>query len=132
MKIRYLVVHCSASPNNREFTAADIHGWHIERGWVGIGYHAVIQRDGTIEAGRPIYWQGAHVKGYNHESLGVCLIGKDTFTSAQYHSLYEVLQGWRDRFPYADIVGHGDLDSKKSFCPGFAVRAWWHRNHDGC
>ena len=125
MNVKYLVVHCSDSPNNKEFTAEDIHAWHKQRGWAGIGYHAVIRRNGMIDRGRPLYWWGAHVREHNNESLGVCLIGRDTFTDEQYYSLHSLLREWLDDYPDAQVVGHGDLDSKKAFCPGFGVRAWW-------
>lgn len=125
MNVRYLVVHCADTPNDGQFTAADIHDWHKERGWDGIGYHAVIRRDGTREAGRPPYWPGAHVRGHNHESLGVCLIGRDEFTPAQMLALAELLREWSRAHPEAEVVGHRDLDSHKT-CPNFDARAWWY------
>ena len=124
MNIKYLVVHCSDSPNGRETTAADIHRWHQERGWDGIGYHAVIKLDGNIEAGRPMYWQGAHADPYNHESLGVCLIGKDKFTEEQMRSLEGLFLALHVEYPDAQIVGHCDLNTQKT-CPNFDVKAWW-------
>lgn len=118
-----LVVHCSDSPNDREVDAAEIHRWHLERGWDGIGYHKVILRDGTVENGRPEYWKGSHVGAYNNNSLGVCLIGRDEFTKFQMTSLYYVLDEWKRRYPQAMIMGHCDLDSGKS-CPNFDVAAF--------
>lgn len=130
---RFLVVHCSDSPNDRDIGAAEIHRWHKERTppFDGIGYHAVIRRDGTVENGRPVYWQGAHVAGHNHESLGVCLVGRDEFTDAQYTSLEGLLQAWHSHWPDARVVGHYHLDSSKT-CPNFDAEAWWHEhNHWG-
>ena len=72
--IRYLVVHCSDTPDENGLTARDIHAMHLGFGWDGAGYHAIITRDGICHSGRPEYWQGAHVKGRNHDSVGVCLI----------------------------------------------------------
>ena len=57
-----------------------------------VGYHKIIRRSGKIENGRPEYWIGAHVKGKNHISLGVCLIGRDHFTNEQFSSLENVLR----------------------------------------
>ena len=74
--IKYIVVHCSDTPNNEKIGAKEIHEMHLSFGWDGIGYHKVINRNGIIENGRPEYWVGAHVKGKNDLSLGVCLIGK--------------------------------------------------------
>ena len=122
--IRFLVVHCADTPDDREVTAEDVHGWHQKRGWDGIGYHAFIRRDGTIEAGRPDYWTGAHVKGHNGESLGVCLAGREHFTEAQMHALEQVLWDWKEENPEADVCGHRYLDSKKT-CPNFDAGAWW-------
>ena len=127
MNIKKLVVHCSDTPDERDITAAEIHQWHIQRGWSGIGYHKVIRRDGTIEDGRPEYWPGAHVFGHNIDSLGVCLIGKDEYTPDQLDSLDRVLTRWKDKHPLAEICGHSDLNSTKT-CPNFDVQEWWETN----
>ncbi|WP_163834704.1 N-acetylmuramoyl-L-alanine amidase [Spartinivicinus ruber] len=124
MKITKLVVHCSDTPDDRDISAEDIHRWHKERGWDGIGYHKVIKRDGTVENGRPDYWPGAHVKNHNQHSLGVCLIGRDCITSAQLVSLGKVIDDWLLKYPDAEVVGHCDLDSGKT-CPNFDVPEWW-------
>ena len=86
-KIKYLVVHCSDTPDDENIDSAFIHKMHLSFGWNGIGYHKIILRDGTIENGRPEYWVGAHVKGFNEISLGVCLIGRKNFTKKQFKSL---------------------------------------------
>ncbi len=125
MDIRYLVVHCSDSPNGRDDSAEDIHRWHLDRGWSGIGYHAVVRLDGTVELGRPPYWQGAHVRKHNHHSLGVCLIGTNEFTTEQFRSLESLLLAWQSVHPDALIVGHRDLDDRGKTCPNFDVHAWW-------
>ena len=90
--IKLLVVHCSDSDNSKTLSAFDIHKMHLKFGWDGIGYHKVINRSGKIENGRPEYWIGAHVKGKNNISLGVCLIGRNKFTTKQYISLERVLR----------------------------------------
>lgn len=131
MTIKYLVVHCSDSPNDRDVTAADIHQWHLQRGWDGIGYHAVIRRNGAIERGRPLYWIGAHVKGHNSGSLGVCLVGRDQFTDEQYRSLELLLQEWSDLYPSAKILGHRDLEPHKT-CPNFDVAEFCARRGVAC
>lgn len=127
MKITKFVIHCSDTPNDRDISAADIHRWHLERGWSGIGYHKVIKRDGTIENGRPEFWSGAHAKGNNRNSLGVCLIGRDRFADVQLHNLCKLLTEWQQRYPAADIYGHYNLDSSKT-CPNFDVKAWWQEH----
>ena len=127
--MKYLVVHCSDSPHRGD-TAADVHRWHTAKGWSGIGYHAVIQEDGTIEQGRPLYWQGAHVKGHNRDTLGVMLFGISYFTPEQFISLEELLNEWLELYPDAEVVGHRDLDPHKT-CPNFDVTEWWDKvnNH---
>ncbi|HCP17661.1 MAG: N-acetylmuramoyl-L-alanine amidase [Candidatus Puniceispirillum sp. TMED52] len=120
--IRYLVVHCSDTED--DLTAADIHAMHLGFGWHGIGYHAVIVKDGTIEQGRPPYWQGAHVYGHNTESLGVCLIGRHDFTREQMDALDTLLREWRARYPNAQICGHCDFPETAKTCPNFDVAAW--------
>lgn len=122
--IDYIVVHCSESPDGRDDRAADIHRWHIEKSWAGVGYHAVICRDGAVEDGRPHYWHGAHVRGYNNRSLGVCLIGTSEYTEEQWRALKWLLRSWKAQYPNAQIVGHCDLDNSKT-CPNFDVKNWW-------
>ena len=74
--IKKIIVHCSATPRNKDFSAEDIRDWHVKgNGWDDIGYHFVIRLDGTIEYGRMIDKFGAHVKSHNYDSLGICYIG---------------------------------------------------------
>ena len=121
--IKALIVHASASPDGRDDRAEDIHRWHHERGWDGIGYHYVIDRDGTIEFGRPWYWMGAHVRGNNANTLGICLIGTEEFTEAQHDSLQAIIQRERDNHPDAIVRGHNDYDKRKAD-PNFNVSEW--------
>ena len=122
--IKYLVVHCSDTDNELDFGAKEIHKLHLSFGWDGIGYHAIIKRDGKIENGRPLYWVGAHVYGKNNVSLGVCLIGKNNFTNEQYDSLLSVLKSWKNKYPKSKILGHKDFKSTNKTCPNFDVKAW--------
>ena len=122
--IRYLVVHCADTPDDQPLDASDIHQMHLGFGWNGIGYHRVICRDGRIEHGRPDCWIGAHVKGFNEVSLGVCLIGREDFTDAQFAALETVLRDWRDAYPDAEICGHRDFDYTDKNCPNFNVGQW--------
>ena len=124
-KIEFLVVHCSDTPNNQNLSANDIHKMHLSFGWDGIGYHKVINRSGKIENGRPEYWIGAHVKGKNTISLGVCLIGKDYFTKSQFRSLERVLKKWKKTYPFAKIIGHKDIGNTIKTCPNFDVTTWY-------
>ncbi len=123
-QIKYLVVHCSASKDDEDMTASDIHQMHLGFGWHGIGYHRVIRRSGDLEMARPEYWCGAHVYGFNDQSLGVCLIGCNTFTEAQYKTLEATLREWRERYPAALICGHCDFSYTEKTCPNFDVAEW--------
>ena len=122
--IKLLVVHCSDTQDRKNFTAVDIHNMHLKFGWDGIGYHKVIERSGKIQNGRPEYWVGAHVKGKNSISLGVCLIGRHKFTVKQFNSLERVLKKWKSFYPQAEIVGHVDTGNTNKTCPNFDVKNW--------
>ena len=122
--IKYLVVHCSDTENDEKISATDIHKMHLSFGWDGIGYHKIINRSGKVEDGRPEYWIGAHVKGKNDISLGVCLVGKDSFTKRQFQSLVRVIKKWKIKYPNAKIVGHRDIGKTKKTCPNFNVIEW--------
>lgn len=122
--IKLLVIHCSDTDDDKHLNALDIHKMHISFGWDGIGYHKIICRSGKVENGRPEYWIGAHVKGKNDISLGVCLIGRNNFTSKQFTALEEVLRSWKLLFPKAEIVGHCDTGDTIKTCPNFNVQIW--------
>lgn len=124
--LKEIVIHCSASPNFRPHSAEDIHRWHLERGWDGIGYHEVICLNGSVESGRPHYWMGSHAKGYNKNSIGICLIGTDEFTDDQLDSLYRLILSLKDKYPQARVIGHNQISSKS--CPGFDVQKWLKDN----
>lgn len=133
-KVGLLVVHCSATKPSMNWGAAEIDREHRKRGFFGIGYHYVIKRDGTVELGRPLDRQGSHVKGYNHLSVGVVMIGgvserdvevpENNFTAAQFASLKSVLAGLKTRFPGAEIIGHGQIPGVRKACPSFDAVAW--------
>jgi len=115
-----IIIHCSDSPHGRGTDAEEIHRWHTSppRNWDGIGYHFVITEDGAIENGRPIYWTGAHAKGYNHY-IGICLIGVDEFTKEQFDALAELIETLDEVIDIEEILGHYDVSSKT--CPNFNV-----------
>ena len=120
--VKEIIIHCSASPNGREDTAEDIHQWHKERNFDGIGYHYVIEVKGKLVAGRPEYWQGAHASGHNKYSIGICLIGTDKFNVEQMSILQNLIRKLLIKYPEAKVKGHNEI-SKKS-CPGFDVQEW--------
>ncbi len=83
-----VILHCSATPDKGDFIGLEqIKEWHLERGWRDVGYHYIIRRSGLIEFGRPEDQQGAHTKGHNRNSLGICLVGTRDFTLEQVQTL---------------------------------------------
>ena len=124
--IRYIVVHCSDSPNDRDSVdAEEIHSWHKDNGWDGIGYHYVIKRDGSVEEGRPLYWTGAHVRSHNAYAIGICLVGRDEYTNAQLYHLRQLIHRLEVLYPKTQVLGHRDLDKRKT-CPNFDVSGWYY------
>ena len=123
--IKYLVVHCSDTPDKEDLKASDIHKMHLSFGWNGIGYHKIICKNGEVENGRPEFWIGAHVYGFNQESLGVCLIGKNNFNSKQLDALSNVLSSWKKKYKLAEVLGHTNFPNTKKTCPNFDVHKWW-------
>jgi len=131
--ITKLIIHCSATAPTQFFNAADIRKWHIDKGWSDIGYHRVITRLGVAENGRPIEKDGAHAKGYNHDSIGVCLVGgvniknepEFNFTHSQMQTLKWVVDDYVEMFGPLIVMGHRDLPGVDKACPSFDVRAWW-------
>ena len=122
--IKKLIIHCSDTDDTLNIGAREIHKMHLNFGWDGIGYHKVVCRDGSIEIGRPEYWIGAHVKGLNDCSLGVCLIGRNKFTEFQFNSLHQVLLEWKSKYRKAKILGHSESTSTSKTCPNFDVQVW--------
>lgn len=116
-KVTDIVIHCSDTIEGRNFHAHDIDLWHKRRGFRKIGYHFVIGIYGNIEIGRPLGEVGAHVKGHNKESIGICYIGgldsdrkaKDTRTPEQKEALRFLLEQLVQAIPTIErIAGHRD------------------------
>lgn len=131
----YIVVHCSATEPGLSIGAREIREWHKDLGWSDIGYHFVIRRNGTLEMGRAIEAQGAHVRGHNHNSVGVCLVGgvdeegesEANYTKSQLTMLMLVIDGLKARYPKAKLIGHCDFPGVAKDCPCFDVREWYGR-----
>lgn len=133
-RVDYLVVHCSATREGQHFTAKDIDQWHRKQGWRSIGYHYVILLDGTVQKGRPDDQPGAHVAGYNSNSLGIVYIGgvasdgktpKDTRTPQQIAAMEKLLRELHAKHPKAVVQGHRDFPRVAKACPSFDCKAWW-------
>ena len=90
-KIDGFIIHCSDSDRPEHDSINVIDEWHKERGWICVGYHFFIRKNGEIENGRPISTEGAHCKGQNDHTLGICLSGKHEFNKAQFQSLRNLM-----------------------------------------
>lgn len=130
-----IIIHCSATPEGKHFTAADIRRWHKAQGWSDIGYHYVILLDGTVQKGRPISQPGAHCKGMNARSIGICYIGglsadgktpKDTRTTAQKAAMHALVERLAAQYGLTADQIHGHNEFAAKACPSFNVRreAW--------
>lgn len=127
--INKIILHCSATREGQNISTETIRGWHVnERGWSDIGYHFVVLLDGTVDKARPVKRQGAHVRGKNKGSIGVCYIGgcdanmnpKDTRNEAQKKSLEELISYLMESYDDATLHGHNEFSSKA--CPSFNVQ----------
>lgn len=127
----HIVIHCSATKPTMDIGVRDIRMWHKQQGWLDVGYHFIIKRDGTIEEGRPVDVVGSHVKNHNSNSVGVCLVGgvddkmkpEANFTDAQWAALDVKVLELRKLYPNASVKGHNEFDAGKA-CPSFSVQDW--------
>lgn len=126
-RVTEIIVHCTATPEGRECSVAEIRKWHKARGFSDIGYHYVVHLDGRIEPGRDVDISGAHCTGHNACSIGVCYVGgcandgkltpKDTRTARQKDALVKLLKMLKAVYPGVKIYGHRDFARKA--CPSF-------------
>lgn len=130
--VRYLIIHCSATRCNRDYTVEQLLRDHKTRGFRTIGYHFYIRRDGTVTRHRRLLEVGAHCRPYNRCSIGICYEGSldergkpaDTRTPEQRASLLYLLAKLRKLFPKAMICGHCDMPGAvPKACPCFDARA---------
>jgi N-acetylmuramoyl-L-alanine amidase len=125
-----IILHCSATREGKDFSADTIRDWHVNgNGWRDIGYHWVIRLDGSIEVGRPLDEKGAHTKGHNKDSVGVCYIGgcdadgkpKDTMNPEQEKAWRMIVLSLRTLYGnHITIHGHNEFANKA--CPSFTVK----------
>ena len=124
--VKEIIIHCSATREEQQVSVDTIRDWHLAKGWNDIGYHFYIDLDGTINKGRDIDKMGAHCKGHNRNSIGICYCGgvetdgktpKDTRTQEQKDSLLNVLKTLKAMYPEAVIYSHSEFAAKA--CPSF-------------
>jgi len=144
--IKLIVVHTSATLPHQDIGVKEIDKMHKAKGWDGIGYHTVIRKNGTLEHGRDLTEVGAHVYGYNRNSIGICMVGgvdsnnkaENNYSPEQFATLKGYIDTLKDLFTEAKVLGHRDLSPDidgdgiiEPFewlkqCPCFDVREWYY------
>lgn len=139
--IKYIVLHCAATPPSMDVGRERIKKWHLARNFVDIGYHFVIKRNGEIDKGRDldgdglvIEETGAHAKGVNSVSIGICWVGgvmesdkktaEDNRTPEQLKTMKQLVKELAAKYPEAQIRGHRDFPGVRKSCPSFDVQNW--------
>ena len=135
-KTEYLIIHCTATKPSMDIGLTEVDAWHRHRGFFGCGYQLIIRRDGIVENGRNIGDVGAHAKGYNHNSIGIALVGgvteddvsisENNFTEIQFDVLSDVITTLQLSYGDIQVLGHRDLPDVKKDCPAFDVKEWLH------
>lgn len=124
--INKIIIHCSATREGQKFSVDTIRSWHTDKGWSDIGYHYVVHLDGSISYGRSIERIGAHTRGHNTGSIGICYIGgvesdgktpKDTRTLEQKESLLDLIRTLKKLNSNATVYSHRDFAAKA--CPSY-------------
>ena len=139
--VRWLVIHYSATAIEADTSVDDIDRMHRARGFTETGYHKYIRKSGAVQNGRDLdkpglFEQGAHSKGENSQSIGICFeggvtrahpnTGFDSRTPEQIASMITVIRELLKRFPNAEVIGHRDMPGAATQCPGFDATTWWH------
>ena len=135
--ISRIFIHCAYTPADMDIGVQEITKWHTDpppkgKGWADIGYHYVIRRNGVVEKGRPIEEEGAHAKGHNGDSIGICLVGGKigvkkagfNFTRAQMVAVEEMcaILCVQYKLTFNNIHGHNEVSNRD--CPCFDVQAY--------
>ena len=131
-KTDLIILHCAATKPSMDIDISTIDEWHRKRGFWSCGYHFVITRRGKLQEGRQLHDIGANAKGYNHRSIGICLVGgvtqedhtvaENNFTEQQWVTLDKLLIKLLHTFPSVKIIGHNQVSDKD--CPSFDVQTY--------
>ena len=126
--VKFLVLHCSATRCNQDYSVEQLRRDHKSRGFYDVGYHFYIRKDGSMTQHRFLLEVGAHARPFNRCSIGICYEGgldeegrpANTLTHAQYRVIRHLLLQLKILFPQAEIVGHRDLPgATPKECPCF-------------
>lgn len=137
-RIMKIVVHCAATPPNFNEGVGWIRRLHKGKGWSDVGYHWVVTRSGRVQKGRDMSRQGAHVRGHNHYTIGICLMGgvdeynepENNFTAEQLLALHKLIKRLMENELFdvdkrKGVVGHRDFPGVNKACPCFDANRWW-------
>ena len=136
--VRFLVLHCSATRRNQDYSVEQLRRDHKARGFYDIGYHFYIRKDGTMTQHRKLLEVGAHARPYNRCSIGICYEGGldeqdkpcNTMTAEQETRLVDLFRNLKILFPKAKIVGHRDLPgTTPKECPCLDAGSWADHHH---
>lgn len=137
MKVEKVTIHCSATPNGKTISIDAMTKDHIAKGFGGAGYHVVIQPDGTRVHTRGLNQKGAHVKGHNEGNIGICLVGTDKFSKAQFDILHSTLEDMRRCHNWLqwNLFCHHEFDTAKAqgkTCPNIDPKRllYWYLTGD--
>ena len=127
-EINRIILHCTATKEGAHYDVNTIRSWHLQRNFSDIGYHYVIYLDGSINLGRPVFKQGAHVKSENKDSIGIAYVGgldldgkpKDTMTAMQEIGFLQLFNSLNTTFGKLSLHGHNEYSNKA--CPSFIVK----------
>jgi|TARA_R110000796_G_scaffold901_1_gene3397 hypothetical protein len=128
--IEYIAIHCAATKPSMDVPIERVKKWHLKRGWTDIGYHYYITRDGELHKGRGLFTMGAHVRGFNLNSIGICYEGgineegepEDNRTPEQKDTLLKLISILKFVFMGAVVQGHRDFPNVNKACPSFDAK----------
>lgn len=129
--VKYLTIHCAATPEGRHVEASTISAWDIAK-FGQVSYHLVVELDGQYVRTLRDDQKGAHVGKANSGNIGICYVGgvdkqgnpKDTRTEAQKKTLLTLIRTYKARYPGIIIRGHRDWPGVAKACPSFSVADW--------
>jgi N-acetylmuramoyl-L-alanine amidase len=133
-QIKFLTIHCAATPEGRDNTAEEVKQWDIDR-FGQPSYHWVIELDGNAVRHLEDKRKGAHVGGHNTGNIGICYVGgtmgrnagfkpKDTRTKKQKEKLRTLVRTYQKRYPGIVVLGHNEWPGVTKACPSFNVSKW--------
>lgn len=138
-QIDEIILHCTATPADMLVPRWMLDRWHKQYGWSCVGYHFVVNQDGSMYEGRSLEYEGAHCKGHNAHSIGIAYVGgldpetcapSDTRTTAQKYALRELIKKLLLEYPIRKISGHYQYAAKA--CPCFNVDEYQNLLSDPC